>query len=170
MLGWLVALICYEPFWSLINAQYLNYDSGRPWGVVLWDMPIIYGLWGGAILLLTGIYVWATVYFGARFSNLTHRGIITNGPYRYTKHPAYLVKNLSWWLISMPFIIHDGQISESIRHCLMLLLVNGIYYIRAKTEERHLSKDPVYNAYAKWIETNGLLSIMKRMNKSTTRG
>ncbi|MCK9247197.1 MAG: DUF1295 domain-containing protein [Anaerolineaceae bacterium] len=156
MIGWLVALICYEPFWSLINAQYLNYDSGRPWGVVFWDMPIIYGLWGGVILLLTGIYVWATVYFGARFSNLTHRGIITNGPYRYTKHPAYLAKNLSWWLISMPFIIHDGQVSETIRHCFLLLLVNGIYYIRAKTEERHLSKDPVYIAYALWIEKNGL--------------
>lgn len=35
------------------------------------------------------IYAWATIMFGGRFSNLTHRGIITNGPYPWTKHPAY---------------------------------------------------------------------------------
>jgi hypothetical protein len=30
-------------------------------------------------LLGNGIYVWATLAFGLRFSNLTNRGIITRG-------------------------------------------------------------------------------------------
>ena len=72
-------------------------------GVRFAAIPYLYTLWGSAILALVAIYVWATIAFGARFSNLTHRGIITAGPYRFTKHPAYLAKNLSWWLITLPF-------------------------------------------------------------------
>jgi len=92
MLGWAAALVCYDPFWSLIGRQYLAYQSGTNWVAWLGHSPILYGIWGVLILLLTVLYVWATVVFGARFSNLTHRGIITNGPYRWTKHPAYLAK------------------------------------------------------------------------------
>ncbi len=162
MLGWAVALVCYEPFWSLFGRQYLHYDSGFAWGAWLWETPLLYGIWGSAILLLTVIYVWATVSFGARFSNLTHRGIITNGPYRWTKHPAYVAKNLSWWLISIPFVMH-GTADETLRHCLLLLGVNGIYAMRAWTEERHLSRDPDYVAYAKWIDEHGLFRFLSRV-------
>jgi len=128
----------------------------------LWDLPILYGLWGMAILTLTGIYVWATVSFGARFSNLTHRGIITNGPYRWSKHPAYIAKGLSWWLISVPFLAHGGAL-EALRHGLLLLALNGVYFLRAKTEERHLSRDPVYVDYACWIEAHGLFRWLRTL-------
>ena len=161
-LGWAVALVCYQPFWSLIGGQYLAYDTGRAWGNWLHALPWAYELWGSLILGLVVIYVWATIAFGGRFSNLTHRGIITGGPYRYTKHPAYLAKNLSWWMISMPFMVGTGVL-ESIRHCLLLLLLNGIYYLRAKTEERHLSIDPDYRQYALWIEHHGLLRWLDRL-------
>jgi len=161
-LGWIVALVCYQPFWSLIGAQYLAYDNGRAWGDWLHGLPWAYDLWGSLILVLVVVYVWATIAFGGRFSNLTHRGIITNGPYRYTRHPAYLAKNLSWWMISMPFMIHSG-ITDTLRRCLLLLLLNGIYFLRAKTEERHLSLDPDYRAYALWIERYGLLRALNRI-------
>ncbi len=161
-LGWTVALVCYQPLWSLIGGQYLAYDTGRAWGSWLHGVPWAYDAWGSLILLLVIVYVWATVAFGGRFSNLTHRGIITNGPYRFTKHPAYLAKNLSWWMISMPFMLSTG-IAESLRHCLLLLILNGIYYLRAKTEERHLSLDPVYRQYALWIERHGLLRWLDRL-------
>jgi hypothetical protein len=159
--GWLVALICYEPFWSVIGTQYLGYGSNREWGSWFWGTPV-YALWGSLILVLVVLYVWATVAFGARFSNLTHRGIITNGPYRFTKHPAYLAKNLSWWLISMPFMVSVSWFS-SLRCCVLLLMLNGVYYLRAKTEERHLSLDPVYRQYADWIDEHGLLKGLARM-------
>lgn len=155
MLGWAAALVCYEPFWSLIGRQYLSYETGYQWGAWLGNRPVWFGIWGTMILSLTAIYVWATVSFGARFSNLTHRGIITNGPYRWTKHPAYVAKNLSWWMISIPFLA-QGSSAQTLRHCLLLLALNGIYLLRAKTEEWHLSKDPDYVSYARWIDSNGI--------------
>lgn len=155
LLGWAAALACYEPFWSLIGRQYLAYESGVTWGQWLWNYPLAYGVWGGAILILVAIYAWATVIFGARFSNLTHRGVITNGPYRWTKHPAYIAKNLTWWLISAPFF-SQGAPEEMLRHGLLLLGLNGLYWLRAKTEERHLSQDPDYRRYAQWINEHGL--------------
>lgn len=159
--GWLVALICYEPFWSVIGNQYLSYGNGREWGGWFSGTPL-FVVWGSMILVLVVIYVWATIVFGGRFSNLTHRGIITGGPYRYTKHPAYLAKNVSWWLVSMPFMINTGVL-HSLRACVLLLMLNGIYYLRAKTEERHLSLDPVYRSYADWIDEHGLLRGAARL-------
>jgi protein-S-isoprenylcysteine O-methyltransferase Ste14 len=160
--GWLVALVCYEPFWSLIGRQYLAYDSGPGWGFWLGGMPALYALWGSLILAMVVIYVWSTIAFGARFSNLTHRGIITNGPYRYTKHPAYLAKNFSWWLISMPFM-HSASGAQTLRGCALLGMLNTIYYLRAKTEERHLARDPIYEQYAQWIDAHGILRFLNRI-------
>ncbi|MGH8210263.1 MAG: methyltransferase family protein [Steroidobacteraceae bacterium] len=161
-LGWISALVCYQPFWSLISKQYLDYDTGKPWAVWLAQIPWLYYPWACMIILLVATYVWATIAFGARFSNLTHRGIITNGPYRFTKHPAYLSKNLSWWLISMPFMLSGGW-HETIRRCLLLAALNLIYYLRAKTEERHLGLDPVYVRYARWIDEHGALRGLNRI-------
>ncbi|WP_323846997.1 isoprenylcysteine carboxylmethyltransferase family protein [Microbulbifer magnicolonia] len=160
-LGWGVALLSYQPFWSAFSGNYLKYDEGPAWGFWLWDTPLAYGLWGSAILLLIAIYVWASVPFGIRFSNLTHRGILTNGPYRFTKHPAYISKNLSWWMISMPFMVSSSA-DEALRHSLLLLLVNFVYFMRARTEERHLSWDPDYVAYARYIEQRGLFACVGR--------
>lgn len=162
MLGWLVAIVCYEPFWSVIDRSYLPYGTGHPWGAWLAMHSTLYAVWGTGILILSAIYVWATVSFGARFSNLTHRGIITSGPYRYTKHPAYLAKNLSWWMISVPFLPR-GTLTDTIARCAMLLLVNLIYFMRARTEEWHLSRDPTYVAYALWIERRGVLRFIRRI-------
>jgi protein-S-isoprenylcysteine O-methyltransferase Ste14 len=159
MLGWITALICYQPFWSLVGGQYLDYESGTAWDLWLEHLPWLQIIWGSAVIALIAIYVWATVAFGARFSNLTHRGIITNGPYRYTKHPAYLAKNLSWWLISVPFM-WSGNLAMTARHCVLLGLLNAVYYLRAKTEERHLGLDPVYVQYAAWIDRHGMLRFV----------
>jgi len=161
MLGWCVAIICYPPFWGSIYSNVLPYDTSLSWGpwirqgdinpVTLFGVslgtnwPTI--IWGSAILVCGYIYSWASLVFGLRFSNLTHRGILTNGPYRFTKHPAYVFKNISWWLIAVPFVTHAG-LENSVRECLMLLTVNFIYFMRARTEERHLSHDPDYVAYA----------------------
>jgi isoprenylcysteine carboxyl methyltransferase (ICMT) family protein YpbQ len=153
--GWVAALACYEPFWFLMARQYLQYQGKLDWLQWLGDSPLLATLWAAMIVTLVMIYAWATVIFCARFSNLTHRGIITNGPYRFTRHPAYLAKNLSWWLISIPFIVQDSA-TDALRHCLMLLLLNALYALRAWTEERHLSQDPQYVQYAAWIRQHGL--------------
>jgi protein-S-isoprenylcysteine O-methyltransferase Ste14 len=168
MSGWIVALVCYQPFYSLIQSQYITSNSDYTWGDWLANDPVLFTLWGIAILLLTMVYVWATIMFGARFSNLTHRGIITSGPYRFTKHPAYIAKNLSWWMISVPFLATENA-AENFRQCAMLLMLNGIYYLRAKTEERHLLNDPVYAAYVQSIEQFGLFRFLRRPTRWISR-
>ncbi len=159
--GWLVALICYQPFYSVIGNLYLHYEESRNWSEYLSAYPAVAAIWAFFIVVLVLIYASCTVAFGLRFSNLTYRGIITGGPYRYLKHPAYLSKNMSWWLISMPFISAGGW-STALRHCLLLGLLNTVYYLRALTEERHLRQDPIYVAYEAWIAEHGLFAYCRR--------
>jgi isoprenylcysteine carboxyl methyltransferase (ICMT) family protein YpbQ len=154
--GWAVALVCYQPFSAFFFNRYLDYQDNSVWSSWLADMPVLQMLWGSVTLGLLAIHAWSVLIFGCRFSNLTHRGILTHGPFRLTKHPSYLSKNLVWWLVSIPFISTAG-FDEAVRNCLLLLGVNLIYFLRARTEERHLSQDPTYAAYALWIEKNGAL-------------
>ena len=145
----------------MIGTYYLAYSESDDWARHFSALPNLGDAWGFTILGLVIIYGLSTVAFGMRFSNLTNRGIITGGPYRYMKHPAYVSKNLSWWLVSMPFLSAAGP-GTALRHCLLLGLLNGVYYLRAKTEERHLGADPAYVAYAAWIAAHGLIARARR--------
>lgn len=162
LLGWAVALFCYEPFFDFFSGQYLPYDNDVYWSVWLQGSPGLYAVWGGIILFLYGIYVIATLCFGIRFSNLTHRGILTNGPYRYCKHPAYVSKNLAWWLATIPFLSGDTPV-QSLRFCLMMVCINTIYFLRARTEERHLSRDSVYVQYANAMNERSIFSGLGKL-------
>lgn len=160
-LGWGVALMCYQPLWSMFSSNYLGYGAGPNWEFWYRGYEFMIVSWGLAIVLLTTIYVWSSIPFGIRFSNLTHRGILTNGPYRFTKHPAYVSKNLSWWLIAMPFMGMADH-ADAVRLSILLIFLNGIYFMRARTEERHLSWDPDYVAYARHIEKHGIFACVGR--------
>ena len=170
--GWLAALLCYPPFvWGIIgpNDQILSYEFGTPgWAHWFAGNDTLLWAWGGLLLVLTGIYAWATVVFGIRFSNLTYRGVLTHGPYRFTRHPAYLSKNLFWWASVLPFLVTNGSLADAIRNSVFLLVVNAIYYWRARTEEAHLlAEDPKYRDYHAWMEQHGLITAplarLKRM-------
>lgn len=162
MFGWVVALECYMPFWGkLFNPLYLHYD-GIGFETWLADHQVLRWAWAAAILSCESIYLLATFAFGVRFSNLTHRGILTNGPYRYSKHPAYIAKNLSWWLVTLPFIPNHGWL-EAFKSTMGLSGVSLVYFLRARTEERHLSKDPTYVAYALWMNEHGWLRFFRRI-------
>lgn len=167
--GWVICLICYAPFSAVTLDLYLRYDQDKlAWGDVFGPYPLLYVVWGLAILALIGIYTLSTVVFGLRFSNLTNRGIITNGPYRWTKHPAYLAKNLSWWMISVPFIAGAGW-PTAILSCLLLGGLNLVYLVRARTEERHLAQDPVYRDYQAYMAEHGLLETLLRKLRGPQR-
>jgi protein-S-isoprenylcysteine O-methyltransferase Ste14 len=162
MLGWVVALECYSPFWPrLASTLYLHYDGIGFEAWLAGHQELRWG-WAAVIVGLEGIYLLATFAFGVRFSNLTHRGILTNGPYRFTKHPAYVAKNLSWWMITLPFIPHGAWL-DSVKSTLALGGVSAIYFLRARTEERHLSRDPTYVEYAMWMNEHGLLRFLNRV-------
>ncbi len=159
--GWTAALLCYPPFILMNPGGPLDYHPGTagPDGWAHWfeGYPVLLAIWGALLVVLTAIYAWATVAFGYRFSNLTHRGILTHGPYAWTKHPAYVSKNLFWWLAVLPFLATTGSLVDMARNTFVLGLVSGVYYWRARTEERHLSEDPVYRDYAAWMERNAPL-------------
>jgi len=156
MAGWLAALMCYPPFVLMGNGGPLDYHQGTAeWTHWLAGHDVLLAIWGALLVLLTGIYAWATVAFGLRFSNLTHRGIITHGPYRWTRHPAYVSKNLFWWCSVLPFLSTTGSWTDAARNCVLLGLTSGVYYWRARTEEAHLGTDPAYAAYSDWMERHG---------------
>lgn len=151
--GWVAALICYPPF--ILMDGPLNYHvNTADWAYWLEGHQVILAIWGAILVILTAIYAWATVAFGLRFSNLTHRGIVTHGPYRFTKHPAYVAKNLYWWLATMPFLATSGSLADMVRNTVIIAAVSGVYYWRAKTEEKHLLSDPAYKDYAEWMDRN----------------
>jgi len=159
--AWIFALICYPPFLLMGRGGPLDYRGETQWNdIFAGNLPVL-ALWGAALIVLNGIYVWATVAFGPRFSNLTNRGILTSGPYRLFKHPAYLAKNLNWWLASLPFLTAVNTL-DAVRASLLLLVVNAIYFMRARTEEWHLMDDPDYRAYSAWIAERGVLPRLRR--------
>lgn len=160
--GWLAALVCYPPFvWGVIgNGQVLSYEHNvADWARWFAGNDALLWLWAAWLTFLTAIYAWATVAFGIRFSNLTYRGVLTNGPYRFTRHPAYLSKNLFWWCSVLPFLVTNGSNVDAIRNTFFLLCVNAIYFWRAKTEEAHLlGEDSRYREYHAWMERNGAIT------------
>lgn len=159
-MAWVAALICYPPF-ILMNGGPLDYQvGGSDWGHWLAGHDNLLIIWGIALVGLTAIYSWATMAFGIRFSNLTHRGVITHGPYSFTRHPAYLAKNMTWWLGSLPFLVTAGGWAEGARNVVLLGLVSGVYYWRAKTEEKHLLGDPAYQAYWNWAQEKAVVPRM----------
>jgi protein-S-isoprenylcysteine O-methyltransferase Ste14 len=164
--GWTAALICYPPFVLMGGDGPLDYHPGTMgedgWNYWLAGYPLLMALVGALLVTLTAIYAWATVAFGFRFSNLTHRGILTHGPYAWTKHPAYVSKNLFWFLATLPFLATSGNLTDVIRNTFVMGVVAGVYYWRARTEERHLSADPAYRVYAEWMERNAPLPRLRR--------
>ncbi len=171
--GWVAALICYPPFLLMGEGGVLDYrTNGSEWTFWLEGHAILLWIWAAALVVLTAIYAWATVAFGLRFSNLTYRGVLTNGPYAHTRHPAYLSKNLFWWLSTLPFLTTSHSLVDAVRNTVILGLVSGVYYWRAKTEEAHLlAEDPKYRAYHAWMTEHGLItSALGRLGRLATRG
>jgi isoprenylcysteine carboxyl methyltransferase (ICMT) family protein YpbQ len=159
--GWLSCLACYHPFYVMFGLGLFQTEDGFYWDQWLASQPLFY--WPCAVLLLLAVVIYslATVSFGYRSSNLTYRGIITSGPYRWSKHPAYIAKVISWWLFSLPFI----SISTGVAMLLTfnMCIVSFIYYLRARTEENHLSNYPEYVQYANWINEHGVFSFLGKM-------
>lgn len=161
VLGWLVCLMCYGPFHVYFGIGLFEYNDGQYWSHWLQNIPVLYYSIAGLIVLLSMIYCLASVAIGYRMSNLTYRGIITDGPYRFSKHPAYVGKVASWWLISLPFLT-TGDAALAVKHTAALLFITLIYYLRAKTEENHLANYPEYIEYAEWINQHGIFNSFFR--------
>jgi protein-S-isoprenylcysteine O-methyltransferase Ste14 len=145
MLGWIVALLCYPPFNRVMDNYFIwPADSNAQ----MYTLLATYALQLSALGLLF-VYLWATLALGTRASNLTNRGIVTWGPYAYVRHPAYSGKVLGWWITSIPFMMISGQFFLGV---FSMVGWTVIYFLRAITEERHLSADPDYREYCKKVQ------------------
>lgn len=138
-LGWAVTLICYPPFNGLLNG-YTNWYAND---YAYFHSQNITFMVRILILLLMGFYSFASVSLGSRASNLTNRGIVDYGAYSVVRHPAYITKNMSWWITILPVISLPAVAAMS--------FWSFIYFMRAITEERHLSRDPDYQAYCRKV-------------------
>jgi len=138
--GWAVALISYPPFNSF-TGKYIAWGANDY--VAFWT-PALTGVMRIVIIVLLGIYLWATFALGPKASNLTNRGIVSKFPYSIVRHPAYIAKNTVWWLTILPVI--------NWKFALGMFFWSVIYYFRAITEEKHLSQDPDYIEYKRKIK------------------
>lgn len=157
--GWLVCLICYPPLLILYKFISQQVDS-HIWTDWLQPNNLLYWIWAFLICFTWCAYWLATASFGFKFSNLAWRGLVNTGLYKYMRHPAYFSKNVYWWLHTVPFFGVMGL--DMLRNFLALSFVSLIYYLRAKTEEKHLLKFKEYQEYYTWIESNGLWAKIKK--------
>ncbi len=139
VLGWAVCLSCYPPF-NEISFLPFEYPSSADWHPQLGTFGFMAAR--TAVILLWAVYVWATIALGLKSSNLTNRGIVARGPYRFVRHPAYISKVLLW-IIEGVFMakLSFGYLGAAV----------VLYFLRALTEERHLSADPAYLEYRKKV-------------------
>ncbi|MDP2090020.1 MAG: isoprenylcysteine carboxylmethyltransferase family protein [Candidatus Gracilibacteria bacterium] len=150
-LGWFIVLICYPPFnthtTSIIGWYSTEFPKfGNEYAHIFLNIIILFSM---------GIYSWASLSLGFKASNLTNRGIVKKGPYKYIRHPAYISKNIAWWIGGLPILIGNiftGQYKHFFIVFFSLSVWTFIYYMRAITEERHLSLDEDYIKYKKEVK------------------
>ena len=156
----LVCIVCYAPF-NQVTINLLGLSFEDPYILVLGDFRSVWtwGLRGAAVVFLCLLTASSLSLF-TRASNLTNRGIVTWGPYRWVRHPGYLGKNLFWLMTLIPSLIPSP--SSVYFSWPQFLLHSGctlggfaawgtIYFLRAVTEERFLSRDPEYVAYCQRV-------------------
>lgn len=145
-LGWVVTLACYPPFNGL-TAQILG---GNVTEFPQFEHPVTHIAVNTLLLVLMAIYASASVALNLKASNLTHRGIISHGPYRFVRHPAYACKNLAWWLGTLPAILTawKGSAWDTLIVVGSAGAWTAVYVLRALTEEDHLrTVDGEYDTY-----------------------
>ena len=146
LLGWAVCLMCYPPF-NQFSMKPFDYKLFAEWGPFS-DSVQVCGL--VVITLLWAVYAWASVALGWKASNLTNRGIVSTGPYRFVRHPAYVSKVMLWGV---------GGLCLANMSFWLFVATAIIYGLRAWTEERHLIADPDYVAYkakVRWVIIPGI--------------
>lgn len=157
VLGLFFCLMCY-PYFSSVTASIVPWPHNEsnfnglfpadPLNILIWILMIL------AVIFLF-IYVAASVALFTKASNLTNRGTVKIFPYNIIRHPAYSAKIAMWLcgsIVPMKYFIVEGKWIEAFGMVLGSIVWTFIYYMRAMTEERHLSLDPDYREYCKKVK------------------
>lgn len=141
--------MCYPPFNNNVSNLVGWYSTDFP----TFNNAMIHLTLNIWILLLMAIYTWASISLGFKASNLTNRWIVRKGPYKFVRHPAYICKNIAWLIGWLPlvFLSFSQENISTLAVIIWLISWASIYYMRAMTEEAHLSLDPDYIKYKKQV-------------------
>ncbi len=143
---WFVVLLCYPPFNIYTTNLIWWYSSEFP----SFNNEYIHITLNILILILMWIYSWSSISLWLKASNLTNRWIIVKWPYKYIRHPAYITKNIAWWIWWLPLLIWNFYTWDYKNFFIVLFSLIAwtfIYCLRAITEEKHLSNDSDYLKY-----------------------
>ena len=157
----MVCVVCYPPF-NRATIAFFGPSNYSPYilfgGNVLHPMTWI--LRGLAVLFLI-LLISSSMALFTKASNLTNRGIVTYGPYKFIRHPGYLAKNMFWIITLIPVFFADTTDPRFTWPSFLLfcaMSVGGvigwgtIYFLRAITEEKFLMRDPDYVEYCKKVK------------------
>jgi protein-S-isoprenylcysteine O-methyltransferase Ste14 len=151
VLGWVAALSTYPPFNGVTGNLIPMVKQAS---AALSAAPEIIYFLGFIVLICHTMFVVASLSLGTRASNLTSRGVVSWGLYRYVRHPAYAFKLTAWFIEGLMY-------ATNLAYFMGWIGFAGIYALRAWTEERHLSStDPEYVEYqhrVKWRFIPGVL-------------
>lgn len=148
---WIVVLLCYPPFNTFTTDLIWWYSKDFPQFNNFY-IHIVFNFW---ILVFMWVYSRASISLWLKASNLTNRWIIKKWPYKYIRHPAYITKNIAWWIGWLPLLIWNFINSDFKNFFIVffsLSLRTFIYYLRAITEEKHLSMDTDYLEYKEEVK------------------
>ena len=143
--GWLVCLACYAPL-NDVTATLFPFGpfiaNTAPDTFLLQDNTVIMVFKLVEITLLAAL-VYTDLSLGPSGVNITLKRLQTRGPYGIVRHPGTVCKLSLWWLQTAVY----AQFWMSPQLLFGHLAWNGIYILRALTEERHLRKHREYREY-----------------------
>jgi methyltransferase len=131
-----------EPIFTVMVVLHTLPFALIPLEVLLLDRPFIPGLAIAAVVVLVialVMRVWTLSTLGARWNVRIVKpdAIVTDGPYRFIRHPNYLVVILE--LLALP-LVHSAWLT-----CGALTLLNAlVLFFRIRAEERVLFSVPGY--------------------------
>lgn len=140
--GWIVTIICYTPLYELVFYVIPKGDQD----FAFFKNEEITALVRVFIMIVILFKTWTIYTLGTKSSNLTNRGIVTHGAYRWVRHPHYLAKIIVWWICLLP----SGWLHPWLFGGMVFWTM--IYVLRALTEEDHLKKDIDYQDYMKKVK------------------
>jgi len=167
--GWMITLSAYSPLNAAVFTAWVTYRPLQDiygetpvWIALSTDYPAILLALGTAIIAMAIVHLWGEAILGIRSSNLALRGIITNGPFAFTKHPVYVSKSFQWAFIFLP-ILNAVGILDAVRSGILFLLVCILFGARALAEERLLAKDEGYVRYALYMDRHSIFAPIGRL-------
>lgn len=165
--GWAINLCCYPPINGAIFGAWVRYvpasetmsiyQTVPPWAYHTAAHPALLLLVGALVIFFAIIHLWGEAIVGIRAANISMRGIVTTGPFAFTKHPIYVSKCLQWATLYFPVLNAVGVVNP-IQSGILFMLVCAIYVGRSLSEERLLATDSTYVRYALFMDEESLFA------------